>query len=602
MKKFSKYFFGFAAAAMMFSCSSDEPAIGGGDNLEGGNDLYMNIKIKNAQGSLLGKGTAGGYEFGDSKLGENNISSAHFYFYDAQGNFLVESRLGALNGKPGSPNPGNVELITESAIVLQGLKEDELPAYMITVLNAPEGFNPGTTMAATAAAASSIKSNDDFVMSTSSFFNGNATLYDNNYPYANRLTANNFKKTKAEALETGVPVEVYVERLAAKFEITGVDDEGFREVRVTVAGNDNGDISGEDYPEAGTKMYVKFDKWGVTNTELESNMCKNILGTGVNGWSYSSNATTINNFNWNISGDYRSYWGASRSYGQANPTLNHLTHATVSAPISSPVYCNETTNTKDNTSIAAGTVNINNVTCVLLTATLYEEVDGVKKPVEDMVLYRGVYYKYDQFIKYLLQNVQDKQPNKELNFYICDDATKPVGERTFTQVSADDMVLYQPEKPAVTGAVRVKLNSDETVLYARSTEDGKDKYTEIKDGTEALKKVLDTFFSMGDNNGEYQAIGYKGGAMFYTVPVEHLIAKNENSVKYAVDFEGNYGVVRNHVYKINVNSVTKIGHGIFTPGEGGEELIPENPNDDRFNLGAVINVLSWKVVSQDVDL
>lgn len=601
MKKFSKYFFGFAAAAMMFSCSSDEPATGG-DNTNTGNDLYMNIKIKNAQGSMpsMGKGTAGGYEFGDSKLGENKISSAHFYFYDAQGNFLVESRLGALNGAGNKPD--NVELITESAIVLQGLKEDELPAYMITVLNAPAGFNPGTTMAATAAAASSIKSNDNFVMSTSSFFNGNTALYDNNYPYANRLTSDNFKKSKEEALETGVPVEVYVERLAAKFEITGIDDEGFSEVRVTVAGNDNGDISG-DYPEAGTKLYVKFDNWGVTNTEVESNMCKNILGTGVTGWNYSSTATTINGFNWNVPGDYRSYWGASRSYGQANPTLNHLTHATVAAPINSPVYCNETTNTKENTSIAAGTVNINNVTCVLLTATLYEDVEGVKKPVEDMVLYRGIYYKHDQFIKYLLQNVEDKQPNKELNFYICDDATKPVGERTFTQVGPEDMVLYQPAKPAVTGAVRVKLNSDETVLYSRSKkEDGTYEYTEIDNGTAELAKVLDTFFSMGDNNGEYQAIGYKGGAMFYTIPVEHLIAKSATAVKYAVENEGNYGVVRNHVYKINVKSVAKIGHGIFTPGEGGEVLIPDNPNDDRFNLGAEINILSWKVVSQDVDL
>ncbi|MDE7125864.1 MAG: fimbria major subunit, partial [Muribaculaceae bacterium] len=217
-----------------------------------------------------------------------------------------------------------------------------------------------------------------------------------------------------------------------------------------------------------------------------------------------------------------------------------------------------------------------------------------------LVLYRGIYYTEEQFKMYLLQIVNNKTP---LNYYICENPDAPSTEtKKYHQVSADDVVLYHPQG-STTASVEVKFAADDATLYAQAIVDGKESYSVIDGGVDKLNGDLKSFF--GNGNVQNTAIGYKGGKMFYTVPVEHLLKKSAEAVAYAVENEANYGTVRNHWYKINVNSVAKLGHGIFVPGEGeepGEPLIPENPNDDRFNLGAQINVLSWKVVNQNVDL
>jgi hypothetical protein len=61
----------------------------------------------------------------------------------------------------------------------------------------------------------------------------------------------------------------------------------------------------------------------------------------------------------------------------------------------------------------------------------------------------------------------------------------------------------------------------------------------------------------------------------------------------------NYGMVRNHWYKINVSAINHVGDAVFDetvdiPG------IPEK--NQEYYLSAKIHVLSWHVVKQDVEL
>ena len=61
-----------------------------------------------------------------------------------------------------------------------------------------------------------------------------------------------------------------------------------------------------------------------------------------------------------------------------------------------------------------------------------------------------------------------------------------------------------------------------------------------------------------------------------------------------------YGIVSNHHYVVTVNSLTKIGKGIFDPEE---EIVPgKNDEKDTYYVGARINILSWKIVNQNVNL
>ena len=63
--------------------------------------------------------------------------------------------------------------------------------------------------------------------------------------------------------------------------------------------------------------------------------------------------------------------------------------------------------------------------------------------------------------------------------------------------------------------------------------------------------------------------------------------------------EANYGIVRNHHYVINITKLDKVGKGIFTPEE---EIVPDDTDKDTYAIGAKINILSWKVVNQNVEL
>lgn len=59
------------------------------------------------------------------------------------------------------------------------------------------------------------------------------------------------------------------------------------------------------------------------------------------------------------------------------------------------------------------------------------------------------------------------------------------------------------------------------------------------------------------------------------------------------------GVVRNHVYKISLNTLA--GLGIPVSDEGTETIIPKETDGEYYSLNATINILQWKVVSQGVD-
>ena len=92
--------------------------------------------------------------------------------------------------------------------------------------------------------------------------------------------------------------------------------------------------------------------------------------------------------------------------------------------------------------------------------------------------------------------------------------------------------------------------------------------------------------------------------MVYYVPVEHLLKRSGSD---AAIVEGNYGVVRNHWYNINVTKVFRLGEGVFEPGDGTDEdpvnpLSPKIPTATPSASALRVNILSWKIVNQPVEL
>ena len=88
--------------------------------------------------------------------------------------------------------------------------------------------------------------------------------------------------------------------------------------------------------------------------------------------------------------------------------------------------------------------------------------------------------------------------------------------------------------------------------------------------------------------------GYAGGKCYYQIPVEHLGTVGSGSPA-----TPNYGMVRNHWYKINVSGINHVGDAVFDT----EVEIPGIPEKNQeYYLSAKIHVLSWHIVEQSVEL
>lgn len=587
--KLANLIWGAAACLAFAACSSDEPApkkTTTGD----GQTAYIAVNISDVNGGKHFNApkratTPDDFAFGD----EHAIVNARFFFFDENGVFVTEANVWT-GGQDVTPADKNVEFQGNNVLVLKGIRDKSALAYMVTVLNAPTTLAPVENMttldefskvtfdAVSRKATIDGKDTDVFYMSTSSFVSEDTKHYDKKYYYANKLDASDYitvpesaGEITSEQLKDLNVVKVYVERLAAK--VTLNMPAGPIELTMTVAGTPaNPNVNEEDaFGVASTKLYIQFDNWSVSCTAPLTYLSKQL------------NANTPGYFtDWNEPTRFRSYWAEAYQYGQKQD-LVYKTFAQINngagVAVTAPAYEKETTNTVDQITTDGGkTLVRNNVACAMITATVY--ADAACTTPANLVYYKGIYYTKDHYIKYALSALN---ASKDLNFY-----TKEGDE--FTQISAGDVDFVSADDNA-SGHILMVYNGTETLYSLKAGTTGEDEGDWAVVTADALNTVLAAF----NNNGE--ATAYTDGKMYYAVPIEHLVA---GAVTGDVNL-GQYGLVRNHWYQLSVNKVLNLGKGIFDPDK--QQLTPGNEDDnEKFGLAADIEILSWRIVKQDVSL
>lgn len=601
MNKYFKFLSVAAVALLAAACSSDEPN-GGPDTTGKDGQAFMKVRINYADG---GRATAGDFENGRDF--EHEVSTARFFFYDDQQNYVTEASVWN-GGNPNPTNPDNIEYFGNNVLVLSGLDNNNFPKYMLTVLNAPAGFTSEMTLqgtadrlleqAATATDGGIYGASSNFIMSTSSYGRADA----DEPAFVNVLTINNFKNSATDATANEAVVDVYVERLAAKVSV-GVDNtaaglvydagKGMYKLRITVSGDPNDqDQVGDNIGAA--DVYIKFNGWALSNTRKSTHLCKDI-----------ASVTAGLTFNWDNAarGFYRSWWGASVGYGSAVSTadLNQFSFNELNKKFYNEMgagadnntyktyvdYCAENTNTAEHFNSGKKNaddyelVNPQVVTSVLLGATTYMEVTEsgatVLKPV-DLILYNGLYFTDKAIRDYAMRYIQGLD---ELNYY-----TKVDDKDEYNQLSADFAKVVTTDE----NASDVKVVADETAFTGKTiyTKNASGVYAPVADNATVIS-ALNTSLARVEG-----ATGYKGGQMYYNIPIEHHYEASGKALE-----EGEYGVVRNHFYQLTVNSIKRLGHGVYDPDK---DIIPDEEEDPKYYVGARINILSWKVVKQNVEL
>lgn len=90
---------------------------------------------------------------------------------------------------------------------------------------------------------------------------------------------------------------------------------------------------------------------------------------------------------------------------------------------------------------------------------------------------------------------------------------------------------------------------------------------------------------------EMTAMYWKNGYTYYFTDIKHDLTTGTPAERLS-------GVVRNHVYKLTLNSIQGLGVSVPDPTK---EIDPETPSAEFYSLNATVNILQWKIVEQSVD-
>lgn len=118
---------------------------------------------------------------------------------------------------------------------------------------------------------------------------------------------------------------------------------------------------------------------------------------------------------------------------------------------------------------------------------------------------------------------------------------------------------------------------------------------QVKDGVVVYQKTGETYVVATDAAntayGAHNAVIYKDGMTYYWTSVKHLGAAGK---------AGHFGMVRNHFYQVDVTKITGFGTAVY---DKDTDFVPVTPDEDPMTyLAARINVLTWRVVGQHVEL
>lgn len=580
--KMKNLFFSMLACTAFYACSSDEAVMVQQEQetpkVFTGDVAYMNIILSDAaSGGTRASSPDNEFEYGTEA--EKKVSTAHFYFYDKNGVYVSEAEVWNGGKESDADLDENIEFRSNTTIILKGLTGKTYPQYLVTVLNKDSKFVPGQNLddMLTKLAdvdTTGIITESGFTMSTTSV--ANQTNLEGKY-FVTELSESNFSEEPINLNDESLkPVEIYVERLAAKVTLNvasalgegaiTVDGKTLYPIKATVAGEDNE----LDNTIGSEVLYVNILGWKLNATAKHSYMMKHLNEKWGN-----------LGFVWNSNDFHRSYWGESWVYGKNNFPVNAsdvnasnlLNYYNLNSNISNvgeSAYCPENTNTSE---IVSSHLN-NAVTSILLKA---EICDKNGKPL-NLVRYNGMLFNEGHFRNYIIASLD--RANK-LNVYY-DNGSDDEAAR-YVQIDSSFVELAS----AGNGKVKVVLKS----------ETGKT-FTDSK-GNALSEEDLKAFANdLAEESGN--ATGYKGGLMYYNIPIEHLNNnKNEEVDGKTIIPEGKYGVVRNHHYVVNVNKLENPGVGIFDPNE---VIIPNEDPEKFYYVGAQINILSWKIVDQNVEL
>lgn len=562
--RLSNFLVGMLACAAITACSNDTDSIidNPTPNLTGNAYMAINLGMGGAGTKAV---TDGGNDPGTADESAVKISDAFFYFYDADGNYLITGKIQATAADQDQTDNEYLKLISQTgnrenksnAVVVLGPTEIK-PSQVLAVLNAGSTSlldNMSLSQAITQVKNGITATKGTFVMTNSVYMGSNGPVY------AQAITPANIKERAQDALADNVPVNIYVERAAAKIKLTNNNTNGF-ELTSTTPILDNKQID----------MKIVIDGWCINAYNANTYLVKNLDANWNDNTPFSS---------WNNPTSFRSYWAKDMNYNGTGvyssntDTYKDLVYCSwndADQNTSTSIYCYE--NTVDNWT--EGVLQIEggdyaNSTTVLIAAHIETKEGEGAYTSQDLFKKNGVYYTEDTWVQNIVASG---------NYYWYKSDANP----THTALTYSDIEYTISESTSTT-------TTPATVTITITNIKDKEGYTLVA-GSSSTEPEEDAtaIAALQASEVAKDVEGYNNGACYYQVPIEQLKSTTDNPI---------YGVVRNHSYELTLQSVSEVGYPVWNK-DNDRPLIPGDRKD--YYVAAILNILAWQTVEQTVEL
>ena len=558
------------ASLFLAGCSQEEITPNSEDNGSGeANTSYMTVNL--ASSDVTGTRAAAGYE--DGSDAENSVQAVRFYFFTANG-AIAPVKL--LNGsyvnyydwtrdinQSDDKDTDDTESVLAATIVISTKDGDKLPQGIAAVLNPPT-IKGTSLLGSTSLDLSTLKakvadfatvdltSENKFVMFNSVYGKNNAEVC------AVPIESNNLQKTETDAKKAENVVKIYVERSVAKVKVALGDDVA----SVTSDKLALKDKKGENLKVGGEQVYLKLGGWSLTAETTEGRLVKAIDPTWRSDW-------------WNGSGAFahRSFWAinsekAANKYPVSYDDITTFPDAK---------YTNEN-------ALDFDTQNGINRTKVILKGQLCK-ADGSNFTI---VRHLGAHFAdtYSETpadnLPALKANILSQLTANGYNYYT---ETTSGSKTTRTQIEDSDLQI-------VNATLDKEENSkNNCYVYAQLTTAAAAKtwYTSSDINDKTTISAADLNKNLAKKDVVDWALVWKDGMTYYYYEIIHH-GTGETATK---------GVVRNHIYATKITKIAGLGTPVYDPTE---IIYPEKPDENDHYIAAEINILSWRIVSNEYEL
>ncbi len=599
-------------------------------------------------------------DFGDPVGNEGKVNSCYLVFYDGTGNVVGE--IAQVNGSFESVAVGNgtVESRLQKVVPVTLQAGQENPTQVMCYINPanPSDLqNPLATVQTITRDAVTIPGTDGnlFPMSNSVYYDAtNGLKMAVKIPAESVFTTQEAAQAALTATNPTNIIDIYVERYAAKLTMQGIATPT-EYITATTS-----DAALGAATEVEVELNFTVDGWALNGEAKNTFAVKSFREASTDGQILPNNYTftglnaEINpnggDWTWNNANFHRSYWACSPVYFQAeypevlsdyDPTVMNQTFLSYNDVINgkgfkaddtAPHYFKETT---------VGTHGLQSanpnaaVASVIIVGHYSVTVNGTPTPEPTFYTYvRGtngnptVYFEgtgndaastvagglsmqkrflWQTTVLYKNTAAEGAAPNYvRMSAGVLDDLHAMVGATRIERPT--DAVLG--ETKMASRALTLQLTGDNlTGIFIN--DNGTPKQI-VADNTENFDEATQVKLTRA-NQILWQNVGscnkYDAGAGFFNIPVKHLgyyrqsnnttAATNAATIEVADASVGDFGMVRNHSYQINVTKIEGLAEGI---GDKANPIIPPADTKDVY-MAYRINVLRWAIVPvQNVEL